>query len=79
MTKRLPRVVVGVRKATTPDEELKIIVFVPSFVLHLINEVHTSVNIFATRIIQDSPAPFAFATLSRIRFVIPLHHFCTSE
>ena len=30
---------VGVRKATSPDEELKIIVFFPSFVLHLINDV----------------------------------------
>ena len=39
MTERLPRVVLGVRKATPPDEELKIIVFSPSFVLHLINEV----------------------------------------
>jgi hypothetical protein len=29
----------GVRKATPPDEELKIIVFIPSFVLHLINAV----------------------------------------
>ncbi len=39
MTKSLPRVVLGVRKATPPDEELKIIVFSPSFVLHLIEEV----------------------------------------
>ena len=39
MTERLPRVVLGVRKATPPDEELKIIVFSPSFVLHLINDV----------------------------------------
>ena len=39
MMKRLPRVVVGVRKATPTDEELKIIPFSPSFVLHLINEV----------------------------------------
>ena len=37
--KRLPRVVVGVRKTTPTDEELKIIPFSPSFVLHLINEV----------------------------------------
>ncbi len=36
--KRLPRVVVGVRKATPTDEELKIIPFSPSFVLHLINK-----------------------------------------
>ena len=39
MTERLTRVVLGVRKATPHDEELKIIVFSPSFVLHLINEV----------------------------------------
>ena len=39
MSKRLPRVVLGVRKATPPDEELKIIVFSPSFVLHLMTEV----------------------------------------
>ena len=39
MTERLPRVVLGVRKATPPDEEFKIIVFGPSFVLHYINEV----------------------------------------
>ncbi len=30
---------VGVTKATPTDEELKIIPFSPSFVLHLINEV----------------------------------------
>ena len=30
---------------------------------------------FPTRIIRDSPALFAFATLSRVRFVTPLHHF----
>ena len=29
----------GVRKTTSPDEEFKIIVFSPSFVLHYINEV----------------------------------------
>ena len=39
MSERLPRVVLGVRKTTSPDEEFKIIVFGPSFVLHLINEV----------------------------------------
>ena len=39
MSERLPRVVLGVRKATSPDEELKIIVCSPSFVLHYINEV----------------------------------------
>ena len=39
MIERIPRVVLGVRKATAPDEELKIIVFSPSFVLHYINEV----------------------------------------
>ena len=39
MMKRLPRVVLGVRKSTSTDEELKIIPFSPSFVLHLINEV----------------------------------------
>ncbi len=32
-------VVLGVRKDTSPDEELKIIVFSPSFVLDLIDEV----------------------------------------
>ena len=32
---------------------------------------------FPTRVIRDSPALFAFATLSRVRFVTPLHHFCT--
>jgi hypothetical protein len=46
LSERLPRVVLGVRKATPHDEELKIIycdeelkiiVFSPSFVLHLIN------------------------------------------
>ena len=31
---------------------------------------------FPTRIIRDSPALFAFVTLSCILFVIPLHHFC---
>ena len=30
MIERLPRVVLGVRKATSPDEELKIIVFSPA-------------------------------------------------
>ena len=39
MIERLPRVVLGVRKTTPPDEELKIIVFSPSFVLHYIDEV----------------------------------------
>ena len=39
MNKRLPRVVLGVRNATPPDEELKIIVFSPSYVLDLMNEV----------------------------------------
>jgi hypothetical protein len=39
MIERLPRVVLGVRKTTSTDEELKIIVFSPSFVLHYINEV----------------------------------------
>ena len=39
MSERLPRVVLGVRKATSPDEEFKIIVFSPSFVLNYINEV----------------------------------------
>ncbi len=39
MIEKLPRVVLGVRKTTTPDEELKIIVFSPAFVLHYINEV----------------------------------------
>ena len=38
MNDRIPRIVLGVRKATTPDEEFKIIVFSPSFVLHYINE-----------------------------------------
>ena len=94
----------GVRKDTSPDEELKIIVFSPSIVLHYINEVlllvslghlkyvHTGVyrsllltrgdlthtvsthgrrrltQRFPTRIIRGSPAPFAFATFSRLRF-----------
>ncbi len=35
----LPRVVRRVRKVTTPDEEFKIIIFSPTFVLHYINEV----------------------------------------
>ena len=39
MNKSLPRVVLGVRKTTSPDEEFKIIVLSPSFVLHYINEV----------------------------------------
>ncbi len=39
MSESLPRVVLGVRKTTTSDEEFKIIVFSPSFVLHYINEV----------------------------------------
>jgi hypothetical protein len=33
MNERLPRVVLGVRKVTSPDEEFKIVVFGPSFVL----------------------------------------------
>jgi hypothetical protein len=45
MIERLPRVVVGVRKTTSPDEELKIIVFSPSFVLHYINEVLSLVRV----------------------------------
>jgi hypothetical protein len=39
MIERFPRIVLGVRKTMTPDVELKIIVFSPSFVLHFINEV----------------------------------------
>ena len=34
---------------------------------------------FPTRIIRDSPALFAFPTLSRVRFVTPLHHFCMMQ
>ena len=97
-----------VRHKTPHDEEFKIIVFSPSFVLHYINEVLWLVSLgrlkyvhtapyrsrfrtcgvpthtlstrglglltqrFPTRIIRGSPAPFAFATLSRIRFSITL-------
>jgi hypothetical protein len=32
---------------------------------------------FHTRIIRDSPSPFDIDTLSRIRFCITLHHFCS--
>ncbi len=71
MTERLPRVVLGVRKTTPTDEELKITVFSLSFVLHLINEVLC--------IIRDSLALLAFVTLSRVRFVTPLYHFCTRD
>ena len=54
MSERLPGVVLGVRKATPFDEEFKIIVFSPSFVLHHINEVLRLVSLGHLKYVHTS-------------------------
>ena len=75
MRKRLPRVMNGVRKVTSPVEELNFIVFLNPFVLHYINEVSriltSSKGLLFVRVAPDfPPAKLSWWTLSRSNNVV---------